>query len=33
MGIWDGAIEVVRQRLEDHRQLLAGPDPQIHYTT
>ena len=33
MDIWDGAIRVVRQRMEDNRQLLADPDPQIHYST
>ena len=33
MDIWDGAIEQVRKRLEDNRQLLADPDPQVIYTT
>ena len=33
MDIWDGALAVVRQRMEDNRQLLADPDPQIHYET
>ena len=33
MDIWDGAIEQVRQRLADNRQLLADPDPQVIYTT
>ena len=31
--IWDGALEVVRQRIEDNRQLLTEPDPQINYIT
>ena len=31
--IWDGALEVVKQRMEDNRQLLTDPDPQIHYIT
>lgn len=31
--IWDGALEVVKQRMEDNRQLLTEPDPQIHYIT
>ena len=33
MDIWDGAYDIVRQRMEDNRQLLADPDPQIHYVT
>ena len=33
VDIWDGAIDVVRQRMEDNRQLLAEPNPQIHYRT
>ncbi len=33
MDIWDGAVKIVRQRMEDNRQLLADPDPQIHYST
>ena len=32
MDIWDGAIEQVRQRMEDNRQLL-GDIPTIHYVT
>ncbi len=31
--IWDGAYEVVKQRMEDNRQLLTDPNPQIHYVT
>ena len=31
--IWDGALDVVRQRMADNRQLLAEPDPQINYRT
>ena len=31
--IWDGALEVVKQRMEDNRQLLTERDPQIHYIT
>ena len=31
--IWDGAYEVVKQRMEDSRQLLREPDPQIYYVT
>ena len=31
MDIWDGALDIVRRRLEDNRQLLANADPQIHY--
>ena len=33
MDIWDGAYEVVKQRMEDNRQLLTDPNPQIHYVT
>ena len=33
MDIWEGAVKIVRQRMEDNRQLLADPDPQIHYAT
>ena len=33
MDIWDGAVDIVRQRMEDNRQLLTDPDPQIHYVT
>ena len=33
MDIWDGAFEVVKHRMEDNRQLLANPDPRIHYET
>ena len=33
MDIWDGAYEVVKQRMEDNRQLLTEADPQIHYVT
>ena len=33
MDIWEGALEIVRKRMEDNRQLLAEPDPQIHYET
>ena len=32
IDIWDGAIDVVRQRMEDNRQLLEDI-PIIHYTT
>ena len=33
MDIWDGAVGIVKQRMEDNRQLLSDPDPQIHYST
>lgn len=33
MDIWDGAVEVVRQRMEDNRQLLVDADPETHYLT
>ena len=29
MDLWDGAYAIVKQRMEDNRQLLANPDPQI----
>ena len=29
--IWEGAADIVRQRLADSRQLLTDADPQIHY--
>ena len=32
MDIWDKAHDVVLQRMADNRQLLADPDPQIHYS-
>ena len=32
MDIWDGAIDIVQQRLADSRQLLTDADPQVHYT-
>ena len=32
IDVWDGAIDVVRQRMEDNRQLL-GDIPVIHYAT
>ncbi len=31
MDIWEGAYTVAMQRMEDNRQLLADPAPQIHY--
>ncbi len=31
--IWDGALEVVKQRMEDNRQLLREPNPQINFIT
>ncbi len=31
--IWDGALEVVKQRMEDNRQLLTEPNPQINFIT
>ena len=31
MDIWDGALNVVRQCMEDNRQLLTDADPEIHY--
>ena len=33
MDIWDEAHNIVLQRMEDNRQLLEEPDPQIHYRT
>ena len=33
MDIWTGAFDVVKHRMEDNRQLLADPDPQVHYST
>ncbi len=33
MDIWAGAIDIVRQRMADNRQLLTDADPQVHYTT
>ena len=33
MDIWDGAVGVVRKRMEDNRQLLHDADPQIVYRT
>ena len=33
MDIWDGAVEQVRKRLDDNRQLLVDSDPQVIYTT
>ena len=33
MDIWDGALDIVRQRMEDNRQLIADPNPTIHYET
>ena len=33
MDIWDNAFKVVKQRMEDNRQLLTDPDPQIFYST
>ena len=33
MDIWDGAFDIVEKRMADNRQLLADPDPQIHYET
>lgn len=32
MDVWDGAFDVVKQRMEDNRQLL-GDIPEIHYST
>ena len=31
IDLWDGAYDIVRRRMEDNRQLLADPDPTIHY--
>ena len=33
MDIWAGAVDIVRQRMADNRQLLTDADPQIHYVT
>ena len=33
IDIWNGALEVVRKRMEDNRQLLADSDPLIVYST
>ena len=33
MDIWKGAVDIVRERLADARQLLTDADPQIHYVT
>ena len=33
IDIWEGAIRQVRQRIQDNRQLLADPDPRVHYQT
>ena len=33
MDIWDGALTIVKQRMEDNRQLLTEADPQVHYET
>ena len=33
IDLWDGAYDIVRRRMEDSRQLLADPDPIIHYAT
>ena len=32
MDLWDGAYEMVKRRMEDNRQILAHPNPQIIYT-
>ena len=32
MDLWDGAYDIVRQRMEDNRQLLANPNAPIIYT-
>ena len=32
MDIWDGAIDVVRRRMEDNRQLLTDSNPQVVYS-
>ena len=31
IDIWEGALDVVKQRMEDNRQLLSDPNPQIQY--
>ena len=33
MDIWKGAYDMVKRRMEDNRQLLTDPDPQVHYET
>ncbi len=33
MDIWNGAVDLVRKRLEDNKQLLTDADPQILYRT
>ena len=32
MDLWDGAYDIVQQRMEDNRQLLADPNARILYT-
>ena len=32
MDLWDGAYNIVKQRMEDNKQLLANPNAQIIYT-
>ncbi len=32
IDIWDGAIDVVRERIEKHKQLLIDPDIDVTYT-
>ena len=32
MDLWDGAYEIVKQRMDDNKQLLADNNPQIIYT-
>ena len=33
VDIWDGAFDIVKQRMEDNRQLLGDAIPTIHYAT
>ncbi len=33
MDIWEGAYGIVKQRIEDSRQLLSEADPQVNYET
>lgn len=33
VDIWEGALEVVKKRMEDNRQLLTESNPQINYIT
>ena len=33
MDIWEGAYALVRRRMEDNRQLLRDPDPELHFST